>query len=458
MRRSFFLLTLLLLSLICVTSCAERFDTPETEETETEEEYVRPPKDYLTQLAENLGYADYPDSVWCYQSALVSEEDFVTLDKIEFDMNTPSPEYFISWHYTYTLEIKNESADGMLVTEYPNSCYLTSNDGERRKLCPYEDCRNDYSELCSHINLQYGQVAGDWVYFVGVNECVASPKHPNRSIKNGAVNMLLRYSISENRVEKLLDLPSNVIQLFSAYDVLYVNLTDPRSNAPYMLLIDSNDNVCKTDTLPHVGTIPSNGKLYGAYNGEVFCHTPALDEYTTISTTAASIIGEHNGYIYLKHSDNGGKYVGATQEQSEYKESVSLLSPDGTETMLFENIYDAAVTGGSLYIVTRTPPFHVFDIEKINAQVFTNNDGKVLRYSLKKNGTLDGEPEIVFDTSLHTTESGEYLYGIDDFGNSIRVTTYFAPPLEHDNRCGMRMYILTDDGSREDGEGMMSRN
>lgn len=456
MRKFVFLLTALTL-LLLLPSCAERPDIEETEETETEEEYIKPPKDYLEQLAENLGYTDYPDSVWCYQPALVTEEDFVSIDKIKFDMSEPSPKRFISWNYMYHLELTHESSGGMWITEYPNSSFITTADGTRTKLCPYEECREDDGDTCAHISLAGGHVLGDWVYFEGGNECIAAPNHPNRSDVNGQVNMLMRYSISENRVEKLIDLPSYVSKIFSAYGVLYVEVTDPLSNVPYMLLVDSNGSVCRTKTLQNVGTFPANGKLYGVYNGELFCHTPALEEFATV-TAASSVIGEYNGNLYLKRTDTGGKYAGILDDQSAYRESVVLLTPDGKETVLLDNIYAAKAAGGYLYTVMHQPAVHLFDIGgESGEKIFLNNDGKVLRYPLSNDGKIDGEGEVVFDTSLHCTESGEYIYQIDDFGDSVRVTTFFAPPLEDDWRCGQRMYVLTEDGAREDGEGMLSQ-
>lgn len=105
-------------------SCAERPDIDETEETEEETEYVPPEKDYLTKLAENKGYQDYPDSIHCYTKPLIDLEDYCDKSELTFDTSQPEDGRFLSCSYRYQLEIT--SSQGGFVTENANSNYLTA--------------------------------------------------------------------------------------------------------------------------------------------------------------------------------------------------------------------------------------------------------------------------------------------------------------------------------------------
>lgn len=467
MKKNLYLLVSITLLMFCLllSSCSERPDgLNETEETAPEtEEYVEPPKDYLTQLADNLGYADFPDSVWCYQPALVSEEDFVAVDEIEFDLDTPTDGRFISYNYTRIVEFISEDTGDGYITSYPNVNYLTSPDGTRTKLCPYDDCREDAYEPCTHINLQENAwVLGDWVYFTGANRCIAAPNHPNRSEENGAVNMLLRYSLKEHRIEKLLDLPGTVTPRFSAYGVLYLGVEDPVSHTRYFLLVDQNDNVAKAPLVLHCST-PFGGYLYGTYGGVLYRCNYDLTERVEIPLTHAggslvpAICGVSHDRLYLRILDNHGDVKLSFEDQSDDNITLVMLDAKGKETVLLDGVYDAVVTDDYLYAAMRDTNF-AFSYTTNSGEeqnCYSNSTGQVIRYELAADGTIKGDGTVVFDVKTDTTEAGEYLHSIEPYGDSIRIMTFFPPPSEEENLLGSRYYLITDDGIREDGEELM---
>lgn len=445
-------------------SCSDRpAGLDETEETAPEtEEYTAPPKDYLAQLADNPGYADFPDSVWCYQPALVSEEDFVTVDEIEFDPDEPTDGRFISYNYSRQVEFISEDTGDGYITSYPNVNYLTSPDGRRTKLCPYDDCREDTWEPCTHINLDGGWVLGDWVYFTGANRCIAAPNHPNRSDENNAVNMLLRYSLKEHRIEKLLDLPGTATPAFCAYGVLCLGVPDPLSGTRYFILVDKNSNAAKAPLILHCNT-PCGGYLYGSYDGKLYRCSYNLTERTEIplthsgSTLYPAIFGVSHERLYLRILDTAGDPKNSVEDQSGHNTTLVLLDTKGKETPLLDGVYDAVVTPNYLYVTMRDTRyvFSVTDIHGDETTFYANSGSQVIRYSLASDGTIEGDGTVVFDSETDAAAEGEYLHSIEPYGDSIRIMTFFAPPLEGNRICGSRMYLLTDDGIIEDGEELM---
>ena len=61
---------------------------------------------------------------------------------------------------------------------------------------------------------------------------------------------------------------------------------------------------------------------------------------------------------------------------------------------------------------------------------------------------------MVFDAYVDAAEEGEYIRGIEKYGGSIRIETFFYPPSEDSSLLGARFYLITPDGVREDGEGL----
>jgi len=230
----------LLLAVLLLTSCSERpANLTETVETAPETEpYIEPPKTYLEALRENLGYQDFPDSIHCYTEPLIHEEDFVAPSQITFG---EEEKRFISWNHMYELEIDAGEYGGFIGTN-PNGNFLTDAKGKRVKLCPYDWCREDVNEACTHVDLSNGAVAGDWVYFVGQNSCVAAPNHPKKD-RGGHVNMLLRYSVTDHTIEKVLDLGGPSFIRMAHNGVIYLRTMHSTANIDYTILVDGENGI-----------------------------------------------------------------------------------------------------------------------------------------------------------------------------------------------------------------------
>ena len=454
-------LTLLTLALmLLLPSCMDRPDQLDNTEpeTEAETEYTPPPKDYLDQLSLDPGYADFPDSVWCYQKAVIDEDDFVSADEIAFDPDNPAEERFISYNYTRTVEfLLDENAPEYAettgyITHYPNVNYLTYADGIREKLCPHTDCREDFYEPCTHVDLSNGKIVGDWVYFIGQNFCAAAPSNPKRG-ENGYVNMLLRYSLSEHRIEKYLDLPDRAYNCFTAYGVLYIELTDPFSGTKYFLLIDEDGKTAKAPFVSSVKT-PLDGYLWGTYGGKV-CRAShdltAREEITLKNAGNPSIRGSAGGRLYLMLA-----LPVHTENNAEAERYIVTLDSKLKETALLGGIFDFVVTEDYLYMLNHDTSlaFTITDSLGEERKYYRNCDNKVIRYSLNSNGTISGEGVVVFDSAADASGEGEHIIGIERYGDYVKVRTFFAPPSEENNLPGTRTYIITDEGAKEDGEGL----
>lgn len=456
-------LTLLTLALLLLLpSCMDRPDKLDNTEpeTEAENEYTPPPKDYLEQLALDPGYADFPDSIWCYQKAVMAADDFVTVDEISFDLDHPEEEWFISFNYTRTVEFQlDEDAPEYAettgyVTEYPNLNYFTTADGKREKLCPHTDCREDTYEPCTHVDLSNGKIVGDWVYFVGQNFCVAAPNHPNRS-ENGYINMLLRYSLTEHRIEKYLDLPDSVYNTFTAYGVLYLEVRDPISGTNYFILIDEDGKCAKAPCVQNCRT-PLDGYLWGTFGNKVLRASYNLsehEEFTLKNAGNPSIRGSAKGRLYLLLS-----VPVETENNAQAERSLVILDSKLKETVILSGIFDIAVTEDYLYVLNHDTAlaFTVTDSLGEERKYYRNCDNQVIRYPLASDGSVSGEGTVVFDSSKDATGEGEHIRGIEKYGDSIRVQTFFEPPSEESNLPGTRFYIVTEDGACEDGEELLN--
>lgn len=446
--------------LLLLPSCMDRPDQLDNTEpeTEAETEYTPPPKSYLEQLALDPGYADFPDSVWCYQKAVIDEDDFISADEIKFDLDNPAEERFISFNYTRIVEFQlDEDAPAYAettgyTTEYPNVSYLTSADGKREKLCPHTDCREDAYEPCTHVDLSNGKILGDWVYFVGQNFCIAAPSNPNRG-ENGYVNMLLRYSLTEHRIEKYLDLPDAVYNPFTAYGVLYLEVSDPISGTNYFILIDEDGNAAKAPCVQNCRT-PLDGYLWGTFGSKVRRASYDLneqEEFTLKNAGNPSIRGSAKGRLYLILS------VPVDPENNAQAERFLItLDSKLKETVIISGVYDIAVTEDYLFILNHDTALAFSHTDKLGEErkYYRNCGNQVIRYPLASDGTITGEGVVVFDSAVDAAEEGEYIRGIEKYGGSIRIETFFYPPSEDSNLLGARFYLITPDGVREDGEGL----
>ncbi|MBQ2725812.1 MAG: hypothetical protein IJF78_08905 [Clostridia bacterium] len=440
-------LLILLLAALCLVSCSERpANLTETVETEPETEpYVEPPKTYLEALRENLGYQDFPDSIHCYTEPLIHEEDFVDPSQITFG---EEEERFISWNHMYELEI-DAGEHGSFFDTNPNGNFLTDAKGKRVKLCPYDWCREDVNEACTHVDLSNGAVAGDWVYFVGQNSCVGAPNHPKKD-SSGDINMLLRYSVTDHTIEKVLDLGGPSFIRMSHNGVIYLRTIHSTANIVYTILIDGENSIAAKIS----GDITPNTVGYedSVYEWVLGCglvrYTPALktdkvifeDTNPDIRANRKVIGSCKNGIVLLKRTENADGSV---------TDTITYITEKGKEGVLLKDHPQASwyIAGNNLYCVPHAPEDrHLFNaVFGTNTREYTvSTAGEVRAYS-------------IYDTDSYTTvytesmTTGEFLLYCQPYGNSIRIST-LVPPTSPGTYPLRRQYLIKNGSLILDGE------
>ncbi len=469
--KKFILLLLLSMTVVLFFSCAERPDIDETEETEEETEYTPPEKDYLTKLAEDKGYHDFPDSIHCYTKPLIASSEYVPKSDLTFDTSDPTDERFLSCSYRYEMEII--SGGDAYIDEHANASYLTMPNGERRKLCPYQWCREEFEEKCTHIDLVSGKVIDNYVYFIGENTCVGSPNHPDRAQDNGNINMLLRYSLETHKIEKVLTLPGMSFIQFAAYGVLYLNVRDETRNTHYYLLLDCDNLKVAESSAPYGGigyhTITEDFIYYldsnYRYERQTLyrCH-PDLTEYEKIHEFQNGnyrLLGEYRGNLYLTREYNASDETTEPIKRTMFeavknlKTDILRLSRTGNTSVLRTDVFRAILTDGVLY-TTDLSPRKLFDMKKPDGRrdetdlgFYTNCGTTITAHKLSLNGTVRAS-ETVFDETVHSSE--ESLLNIQKYGNSILAITA-TPPTLPNYAYVYHKYHLTDETVVEIGEG-----
>lgn len=437
----------LLLAVLLLTSCSERpANLTETVETEPETEpYIEPPKTYLEALRENLGYQDFPDSIHCYTEPLIHEEDFVDPSQITFG---EEEERFISWNHMYELEI-DAGEYGSFIDTNPNGNFLTDADGKRVKLCPYDWCRDDVNEACTHMDLSNGAVAGDWVYFVGRNACVAAPNHPKKD-KGGHVNMLLRYSVTDHRIEKVLDLPGYSWFRMAYNGVIYLRTMHPTANIDYTILIDGENCIAsKISADPTPDTAGYKDSIYQWELGR------GLVRYTAAFEEEGVVYADANTDIRLNRSVAGTCSKGIVLQDRREKsdgsvtDTITCITEKGKETVLLKDHPKSFwyTAGDKLYCVPHAPEDrHIFNaVFGENTREYTvPTAGDVRVYSL-----TGGDSYTTVYTESMTP--GEFLLFCQPYGDSIRIST-LVPPTSPGTYPLRRQYLLKNGSLILDGE------
>lgn len=437
----------LLLAVLLLTSCSERpANLTETAETEPETEpYVEPPKTYLEALRENLGYQDFPDSIHCYTEPLIHEEDFADPSQITFG---EEEERFISWNHKYALEIDAGEYGGYF-DDNSNGNFLTEAEGKRVKLCPYDWCREDVNETCTHIDLSNGVVAGDWVYFVGANSCVAAENHPKKD-KSGKVNMLLRYSISEHKIEKVLDLGGSSRIQMAHNGVIYLRTLHSAANIDYTILVDGvNGMAAKISRNTTPDTVGYGDYLYEWKLGKgLVRYTAAFENEKVVFADPnpdiranRKVIGTcRSGVVLQKRTENADGSV---------TDTITYITEKGKEGILLKDHSPAYwyTAGNNLCCVPDAPEDrHLFSaVFGQNTREYTvPNVGEVRFYSLS-----GGDSYTTVYTESMTP--GEFLLFCQPYGDSIRIST-LVPPTVPGTYPLRRQYLLKNGALILDGE------
>ncbi len=405
----------LLLCLALLTSCMDRppniDETQEETQTETVNRDEKPDLTYLEALKAIPGYRPFPDSIFCYTDPLLTE--YVDADSMKFGKEE---ERYISWHEQYNLVIESEGF-GIWDDIYPKGCFLTCPDGTQTKLCPIEYCREFESENCAEINLSNGLVAGDWVYFAESNPGAGWNLNPRHGPDRG-IDMLLRYSIEDHTVEKVLDLPEWPYGLTEYRGILYLRSGD------HTYIIDGVNTRAAVSDERVSYPIGHGDYLYSWNNGEgLVRYNAGLTEREVIlsdTETTRTILGSTDGGIILEEIRNSGK--------ASEKHRISIIDENGNETDLLTDQPQSVwyIEDSTLY---QMPKGERLLFQAYNRFIDRTDDyynyttGIIYAYDIE--GTGLGEQRIAFSEDM---TPGEYLSSYTLQGKRIRVSTVLPPP------------------------------
>lgn len=430
----------LFLCLVLLTSCMDRPPNIDETEEETQPETVnrdeKPDLTYLEALKAIPGYRPFPDSIFCYTDPLLTE--FVDADKIKFGK---VEERYISWHEQFNLIIESEGF-GTWDDIYPKGNFLTYPDGTKTKLCPVEYCREFESENCAEIDLSHGIVSGDWVYFAEDNPNMGWNLNPRRSSTTFGVNMLLRYSIKDHTVEKVLDLPDWTQELFEYRSVLYLRAGD------YTYIIDGvNTRAAVSKERISGGAVGCGDYLYSWNNGE------GLVRYNAGLTEREVVFADSESFRLLRGSVKDGLILQEIRNSGKASEKhrISLIDENGNETELLTEQPKSTwyVLENTLYQMPKGERliFQSYDrfIDRTN-DYYAYTTGIIYAYDI--DGTSLGEQRIAYSEDM---TPGEYLSTYFLQGKKIRVSTVLAPSNPNEIAL-LHHYILRDGEWILDGE------
>jgi len=470
-------LTLLAIAFVLLLpSCMDRPDNLDNTEpeTEAETEYTPPPKSYIDQLRDNLGYFDGPDSIFCYVKPLVEQSAYITPEEMKYDMNREEETRFLSCNHTYSYEVAYINMDGeddlFARSDAPNIVYLTEADGTRTKLCPYEECRDDFYETCHHLvfPLSSALVYEDYVYFLGRNLNAAAPNNPLREKHDlpelARVHMLLRYSLKEHRIEKVLDLPGESWIHSAGYGLIYLTTYDSVSNMWYNIIYSPDDNTAAK--APYINAfydcLFSDGIYIPQDDGTYRVYEPNLASYKE---------AERNPHLTHRTEryrlDGGDGPIEWTYFTKMDNQAYRMYHIDsrGRESLMLERIVAYQTGKDALYVIEYADArvVHAYTEESwlydYYGTVYVNTDTSVYRYDMKSNGRIDPDSKTaVFTEGIDTIDTDEKLFAIQPYGDYVRVATLHPPMEGTDDRCVWRKYIIKDGTVTFDGEGVTTGN
>lgn len=430
----------LFLCLVLLTSCMDRppniDETKEETVIETVNRDEKPDKTYLEALKAMPGYRPFPDSIFCYTDPLLTE--FVDADSMKFGKEE---ERYISWHEKFNLVIESEGF-GIWDGVYPKASYLTYPDGTKTKLCPIEYCREFESENCAEIDLSKGIVCGDWVYFLADNPNMGWTRNPRRVDGIFEVWMLLRYSISDHIVEKVLDLPDMSYIATAHRGMIYIGCGDRT------YVVDGvNTRAAVSDERVSGASVGYGDDIYTWINGEgLIRYNAGLTEREVIladTETTRTIIGSTENGLILEEIRNRGK--------ASEKHRISLIDENGNETDLLTDQPESGwlVSDNTLYQMPRGERLLFQEYNRFidrTDDYYNNTTGVIYAYDI--DGTELLEQRIAFSEDMIP---GEYLSSCFLQGKKLRVSTVLPPPSPADIAV-QRYYILRDGEWVLDGE------
>lgn len=473
-------LTLLILALLLLLpSCMDRPDQLDNTEpeTEAETEYTPPPKSYLEQLRDNLGYFDGPDSIFCYVKPLVEKSDYIMPEEMAYDLDREEETRFLSCNHTYSYEVAFVNMDGkddlFARSDAPNIVYLTEADGTRTKLCPYEECRDDFYETCTHLAgvvVRSAVVYEDYVYFLGRNLNAAAPNNPRREDHDlpelARVHMLLRYSLTEHRIEKVLDLPGGSSITGAGYGLIYLSTYDTYANIFYGILYSPDDNTAAK--FPNLNVYRENMTPDGIYleqnDGTYRLYEPNLASYTEAERNPHRR-WRIEGYLF-DGSDEKIVWDGFTKMDGQAWR-LTYIDSRGREEVVLDKITSYHITDDAVYVTeyadarvvyayTDDAWSHALEEDGI---MYVNNAPCVYRYDLNAYGRIDLESKtVVFTEGADTLSPDEKIVEVHAYGDYIRVATAHPPMEGSDDRCVWRKYIVKNGTVTFDGEGLINGN
>jgi len=449
---------ILMAVLILFTSCAKRPDgVDEDEALETEIVWVEPPKSYLDDLSEMYHYLNAPDSVFCYIDPLIKEDDYVQPNDLEYDWNAKKDTRFISCNqyveHSITTVLGDDGQEQVYGCYSPNIVYLTEANTKRTKLCPYEWCRNDFYAECGHLDIDAKNnvsqqvndsiVYGNAVYFTWCNRCVYSPDNPRFSKSTPYVHMLMKYDLETHTVDKVLDLPGYTLITGADFGILYLYTYEGLTDVAYMILLDTENFLAAK--APLSDDIYFAGHVYlrddGFYIHEYKNGTRRCDPLLNFIEKVDKV--PENRYKWGAGEGGGSELL--------------YRNDDGSMTTLMGNVhrwyesedYIYILEAGAKRLIHTYPDHERFrDMEDIHTSAGTT----VTRYKKLHNGFLDqNTAEVVFEEGVSCEDSGEMIYTIEPYGNTVRVVTGM-PSADGGDYPMWRRYIVTRDSAVIDGE------
>lgn len=433
-------LTALLLCIVLLTSCMDRPPNIDETEEETVIETVnreeKPDLTYLEALKAIPGYRPFPDSIFCYVDPLLTE--YADADSMKFG---DEEERYISWHERFNLVIES-AGFGTWDGFYPKGCFLTSPDGTKTKLCPLPYCREFESEKCAEIDLSKGIVCGDWVYFLADNPNMGWTRNPRRVDGVFEVWMLLRYSISDHIVEKVLDLPDISYIATAHRSMIYIGCGDRT------YIVDGvNTRAAVSDERVSGGSVGYGDSIYTWNNGEgLIRYNAGLTEREVLladAETTRTIIGSTENGLILEEIRNRNK--------ASEKHRISLVDENGNETALLTDQPKSVwlIEDCTLYQMPRGERLLFQEYNRFidrTDDYYNNTTGVIYAYDI--DGTELSEQRIAFSEDM---TPGEYLESCRLQGKKIRVSTVLPPPSPDELKL-FHYYILRDGQWILDGE------
>ncbi|MBR4000503.1 MAG: hypothetical protein IKI93_19420 [Clostridia bacterium] len=274
------------------------------------------------------------------------------------------------------------------------------------------------------------------------------------------MHMLLRYSLKEHRIEKVLDLPGDSHITGAGYGLIYLSTYDSYSNIFYGILYSPDDNTAAKfpDLRISRDSLTADGIYIPQDDGTYRVYEPNLASYKEAERNP------HQTHRTESYRPDGG------DEPIEWEDFTKMdnqayrmyhIDSKGRESLMLERIVAYQTGKDAMYVIEYADArvVHAYTEESwlydYYETVYVNTDTSVYRYDMKSNGRIDPDSKTaVFTEGTDTIDTDEKLFAIQPYGDYVRVTTLHPPMEGTDDRCVWRKYIIKDGTVTFDGEGV----